>query len=81
MATLLEPKKIKVDNRRWVTFTGRELSLLTLLSQGTAPRTIAEDAEVSLSTVYNQLHSLLAKLRIRSYEKAVKKGRRLGLVG
>ncbi len=74
-----ESKTIKIDRRK-VTFTGRDQALLILLSQGETPHTIAESAEVSVSTVYNQLHSLLAKLRIRSYEKAVRKARRIGLL-
>lgn len=75
----VKPTTIKI-NHRDVAFSGRELALLALLSQGETPRTIAESIGVSVSTIYNQLHTLLAKLRIRSYEKAIKKARRLGLL-
>jgi DNA-binding CsgD family transcriptional regulator len=71
---------IKIENRK-TTFVGRELALLHLLGTGSTPKSIAEGADVPVQTVYSQLRSVLIKLRVRSYEKAVKKAKRLGLLG
>ncbi len=76
---LFKDKVITVENRK-TTFVGRELALLSLLSQGETPKTIADGAEVPVQTVYSQLRTVLIKLRVRSYKLALRKARKLGLV-
>lgn len=67
-------------NMKTISLSGRERALLQLLSEGRTPQSIAQVAGVANSTVYNQLHSALTKLQVRSYEKGVKKAERLGLL-
>jgi DNA-binding CsgD family transcriptional regulator len=74
-----EDKIVKILGKN-VKFTGKELALLTLLNKNMTPQQIAESAEVSVVTVYSQLRYAIAKLNVKSYDKAAKKAERLGLI-
>lgn len=51
--------------------TARELEILRLMQQGLCNKTISRQLGIELSTVKNHVHSVLAKLRVRSRSEAI----------
>ena len=62
------------------TLTGREIEILTLLSQGHTRAEIAEKLFISLSTVKTQLRALYRKLDVSSAADAIFEGERRGVL-
>ena len=62
------------------TLTGREIEILTLLSQGYTRGEIAERLYISVSTVKTQLQALYRKLDVSSAADAIFEGERRGVL-
>jgi DNA-binding NarL/FixJ family response regulator len=60
--------------------TGRELQILHLLAAGLSNKEIGSRLQISLSTVKNHLHNLLAKLGVRRRREAIRLAYELGLL-
>ena len=59
------------DHRRWRRLTGRELEVLECLARGDRAAAIAEQFQVSLTTVRAQIRSIHTKLDVNSQLEAV----------
>ena len=62
------------------TLTGRETEVLGLLARGKADKQIARELFIGESTVKSHVHSILAKLNVRSRTQAALYAVRVGLV-
>ena len=60
--------------------TGREMEVLKLLARGKADKQIARELSIGKSTVKSHVHSILAKLNVRSRTQAALYAVRVGLV-
>jgi len=60
--------------------TGRETEVLGLLARGKADKQIARELFIGESTVKSHVHSILAKLNVRSRTQAALYAVRVGLV-
>ena len=60
--------------------TDRERTILKLIADGYRPAEIADDAGVAESTVRGQLRFAVAKMGVKTAERAAIKAKRLGLL-
>ena len=79
LGELAEPAREPAQGLR-EPLTGRELEILHLLAAGLSNKEIGRRLSITLSTVKNHLHNLLAKLSVRRRREAIRLAYELGLL-